>query len=282
MLILCVCSLLWISCETRTERAQKKMIDSLEIENLQNHIDYTELQEYISIIAVGLDSIAIEEHELLMNSTPGENIGFSRQRMTQNLNHVRELLGRHRDRIYKLEQKLDSQKTSAQYLRTIVISLRQQLEAKDRELAQLKADLQDNRKSLAVLQSRIEQVALDKEQMSQTINEQEEQLRLQNDKINTGYVKIASKKELKQLGILKGGFLRKKQINYSNIDLSVFDVVDTRTFCQIPVPDKFQIISSIPVDSYSVEEDSMDNNVIIIKNVEKFWSISKFLIIQTD
>lgn len=282
MLILCVCSLLWISCETRTERAQKKMIDSLEIENLQNHIDYTELQEYISIIAVGLDSIAIEEHELLMNSTPGENIGFSRQRMTQNLNHVRELLGRHRDRIYKLEQKLDSQKTSAQYLRTIVISLRQQLEAKDRELAQLKVDLQDNRKSLAVLQSRIEQVALDKEQMSQTINEQEEQLRLQNDKINTGYVKIASKKELKQLGILKGGFLRKKQINYSNIDLSVFDVVDTRTFCQIPVPDKFQIISSIPVDSYSVEEDSMDNNVIIIKNVEKFWSISKFLIIQTD
>ena len=201
-------TLLFLSCgESGKEKLQRKLIDSLEIVNAQGRMNYEDLQSYLSVIAEGLDSISIEEHELLTNNTSGENKRFNRQRMKQNLNHVREILARHRSRIEELEKKLESGTGDARNLRIIITSLRQQLEAKDRELAKLKSDLEDNRKSIAMLTNQVQQISEEKEIQAQTIQNQQETIEQQTEKLNRGYIKIASKKELKESGLLTGGFL---------------------------------------------------------------------------
>lgn len=280
--LLCLAIVICGSCgESGKEKIQRKLIDSLEMANVRNRMDYEDLQEYLSVIAEGLDSISIEEHELLVNTTPGENIGFNRQRMKQNLNHVREVLTRHRNRITELEKKLESGNGDVQNLRTIITALRQQLDVKERELAKLKSDLEDNRKSVAMLTSQVQQISEEKEAQAETIQEQQETIERQTEKLNSGYIRIASKKELKESGLLTGGFLKKSKIDYSKIDFSKFKLIDIRTFKSIKIPKKSKILSSIPSGSYSIESSSSED-VIQILDPDKFWSISNFLIIQTN
>jgi hypothetical protein len=267
--------------ESGKEKIQRKLIDSLEMTNARNRMDYEDLQEYLSIIAEGLDSISIEEHELLVNTTPGENMGLNRQRMKQNLNHVREILARHRNRITELEKKLESGNGDVKNLRTIITALRQQLDAKERELAKLKSDLEDNRKSVAMLTSQVQQISEEKDAQAETIQEQQETIEQQTEKLNSGYIRIASKKELKESGLLIGGFLKKTKVDYSKIDLSKFQLVDTRTLKRINIPRKAKILSPVPGGSYSIENGS-NEDVIQILDSEKFWSVSNFLIIQTN
>lgn len=275
-------TLFFFSCgESGKEKSQRKIIDSLELVNSRGRMDYADLQEYLSVIAEGLDSISIEEHELLTNNTTGENRGLNRQRMKQNLKHVRDILARHRDRIAELEKRLENSEGDAKNLRIILTSLRLQLEAKDRELAQLKADLEDNRKSVEMLTTKVQQISEENEAQAQTIIDQQETINRQTETINKGYVKIASKKELKDSGLLTGGFLKKKKLDYSKMDLSTFQAVDIRTFKSVNLPKKSKIISSVPSGSYSIEN-TPNGDVLQITDPNKFWSVSNFLIIQTN
>ena len=239
--------------ESTTERAQRYMIDSLENANAQVRMDYKDLQQYLSVIAGGLDSISIEEHELLVYSVGGEKRGLNRQRMKNQLNHVRDLLSRHRTRIATLEQKLDVDNQDAQNLRIIISALRRQIDEKEREIERLRVDLENNRRSVSELTEQMQQMQeVHKEQM-QTISEQNETIQEQADKLNEGYIKIASKKELKSAGLSTGGFLKKSKVDYSKIDLKLFQCVDIRITERIDLPGKVKILSPMPKESYEIK-----------------------------
>lgn len=266
--------------ESIKEKSQRKLIDSLEMANMQSRMEYENLQGYLSVIAEGLDSISIEEHELLMCITPGEKNGLNKQRMKQNLTHVREILARHRSRILELEKRLESETGTARSLRTIITSLRQQLEAKDMELAKLRFDLENNRKSITMLTNQVQQISEAKDEQAQIIRAQQETIEQQSERLHRGYIRIASRKELKESGLLSKGFLKRSKIDYSKIDLSRFQTVDIGTIKSIAIPRKAKILSPVPEGSYSVERGFSDDTIQIL-NSEVFWSISNFLIIQT-
>ena len=283
-IIISLCmGLAFISCgESARERQQRERMDSLEDASVQGRLEYEKLQEYLTIIAEGLDSISIEEHELLGNNTPGENQTINRERMKQDLAHVRALLSRHRTRISELEEQLQASTGDAKKLKTIIVALREQLDAKDRELAQLKQDLEDNRKSLDALRGRVQQMSDEQEAQRQMIQEQQEVIDQQAEQMNNGYVKIATKRELKNSGLLTGGLFKKKKVDYSQIDLSQFQKVNIQTVSSISVPSKVKILTPVPEGSYEIVKDGAGGNELHILNPQAFWSVSNFLIIQVD
>jgi len=268
--------------ESATERAQRHMIDSLENVNAQARMDYKDLQQYLSIIAGGLDSISIEEHELQAYSAGAERRGLNRQMMKHQLNHVRDLLSRHRERIAILEQKLDVGNKDAQNLRIIIFALRRQVDEKEREIEKLRIDLENNRKSMSELTGQMQQMQEVQEEQMQTISEQNETIQHQADKLNKGYIKIASKKELKSVGLLTGGFLKKSKVDYSRIDLNLFQCVDIRITERIDLPEKVKILSPMPKGSYEIKPGENGGNVLHILDMKAFWSVSRFLIIQIN
>ena len=268
--------------ESAKERQQRERMDSIEDASVQKRLEYEQLQEYLGIIAEGLDSIAIEEHELLGGNTPGEKEGFNRERMKQDLAHVRALLSRHRTRISELEQQLSESTGDAKKLRTIIVALREQLDAKDRELAQLKQDLEDNRKSLDALRGRVQRMSDEQAAQQQTIQEQQEVIEAQAEQMNNGYVKIATKRELKNAGLLSGGLFKKKKVDYSQIDLTQFQKVNIQTVSSISVPSKIKILTPVPDGSYELVKDGAGGYELHILNPSAFWSVSNFLIIQVD
>lgn len=274
---------LFTSCgESSKERVQREMIDSLKNVSYQNKMNYEDLQRYLYVIAEGLDSISIEEKELFLKNGDIEGKGLNRKRIQQNLAHVRDILSRHRERIAELEQKLENGDETHRQLRTIITALRQQLDAKDKELAQLKADLESNKKSITALTAQIKNLGEEKEDQAQTIQEQQELIKEQNDKLNNVYIKIGNKKELKKLGLLSSGLFKKTKVKYENIDLSLFKQVD-RSFNNISLPKKVKILTPVPSDSYEMVDDTKTGGkMLVVTDSIKFWSLSKFLIIQTD
>ncbi len=287
LLIIMLLSISFSCNESAKEKQQRETIDSLRYENMQGQMDYEDLQQYLTIIADGLDSISIEEGEIFIN-TPGESLANNKQRMKQQLEHVRELLSRHRDRIDELERLLATQQGDAKKLHTIVVSLRQQLDQKDQELAQLKSDLDNSRKNITALRNTVTQMQNVQETQEQTIQDQQATIQEQQATIDTqaeqmyrAYIKIGTKNELKNEGLLSGGFLKKTKVDYSKIDLSTFQSIDTRTTNTISLPKKYKIMTTVPKNSYKVEKTG-NGNTLYILNPQLFWSVSNFLIIQID
>lgn len=282
-----VCGLFFVlgftaSCgESNKEKSQREMIDSLENANFQLRMNHEDLQRYLTIIADGLDSIAIEEKELLVNNTI-EGKSLNRQRMKQNLNHVRGILARHRARIDTLEAQMRDGNANVMKLRTIISALRQQLDSKDRELAQLKIVLEGNKKDITSLKEQIAQMSDDQLEQEKLIQEQEKTIAEQKRGMNLCYVKIGTKKELKDLGLLSSRFLKKAKVDYSQIDKTLFQELDLNVTQSIALPKKYKIMTSVPQDSYEISSDGAGGHILTISDPNKFWSVSKFLIIQID
>lgn len=264
--------------ESSQERSQREQIDSLEhvynLERMRNE----DLHDYLAIIADGLDSISIEEKEIFVKDGNTERRGFNRQRMKQQLAHVREILARHRARIDELEQKLATGTGEEKKLHSIIVALKQQIEQKDAELLQLRADLDNSKKDISELKTQVAQMTTIQEEQQSVISEQNEKIQHQESKLYNGYIKIASNKQLKAEGLLEGGKLFKRsKVDYSKIDLSSFDVIDIRNTTTIPVPKKAKILTPVPNGSYTIS-----NGTLTITDSAQFWSVSNFLIIQTD
>ena len=241
-------------------------------------MDYADLQDYLNMMAAGLDSIAYEESELLQaNNTPGEQQSVNRQRMKQNLEHAREVLARHRDRIVQLERKLEQSNADTRSLRTIVQALRQQIEEKDRELEQMRTDLEAGRKSIAELKGRVQRMSQVQEEQTSTIARQQATISEQQEQLAMGFIKIATKHELKEAGLLKGGFLKKNKVDYSSFNQNLFRRVNIKEETVFQVTKKAKILTPVPESSYYI-----DGSLLHITNIESFWSLSTYVIIQTD
>lgn len=269
--------------ESVKERLQREAIDSLENVNWQQKLAYEDLQRYLSVIAEGLDSISIEEGEIFLMNGDIELGKMNRQRIKQNLDHVRDLLSRHRERINQLEKQLQENGVDTKSLKSIISALRQQIETKDKELAQLRKDLDDKNKSINILSRQVQQLEKETTAQSETIQQQQEAINAQQNQLNSVYIKIASKQELKQLGLLAGGgFLKKSKLDYSKMDLSIFTKINITETKDISLPKKYKILTECPKDSYEIVANGDNSNTLRIINPTKFWSISNFLIIQTD
>lgn len=90
---------------------------------------------------------------------------------------------------------------------------------------------------------------------------------------------IASKKELEKRGIIKKGRL----IAQNALDRSKFAKVDIRKLREISFSArKPKLLTTMPESSYELTTDGNQNYTMKITNPTAFWSISNYLVIQTN
>lgn len=272
-----------ISCGGNQETKLQKQIDSLQNLYDKQTADYNGLNEYLSVIADGLDSIAAQEGQIFnANNTPGESPALNRERIKKNLSAFQQTLAVQRQRIEDIEKKLNASTGGAAKLRTIIASLKQQLEAKDSEMAQLREELNNKNVSIAQLKTHAAALQQTNAMNEMLIAEQAEVMKAQDEMVNEGYVLTASKAELKKKGILTGGVLQKKSIDYNSLNKSHFKRIDIREFSELTINSKApKILTPVPKDSYQLVKQG-STTVLKVTNPGRFWSISTYLVIQTD
>ena len=257
--------------------------DSLMQENEVRTQQLAELNSVLATIATGLDSIAIQENILFTNKGR-DGVMLNRQQIAANLKSMADILARQRTKIKILQDSLANKNSSEgmERLQKVIEFLNLQLAEKDQVIKSLRANLNNSKKDIMQLHTTLNDM---KTRVSSAENKAQiltTALSQQDEVINECYVKIGTKKQLSAAGLLKGGFLQKKKVNYEGMDKSKFNAVDIRKFREITLKSKNpKILTPQPSNRSFHFEDSGDGNcTLVITNPTLFWSVSNFLIIQ--
>lgn len=275
---------IFFSCNVNNskETIMQAQIDSLEAANAEQAKQMKDISDFMNIVSEGLDSIAAQEEQLTGNGKGMEGRKMTKEELRANLNAFAALLERQRNRIAQLEDSLQNKGESFGNLRNIITYLNQQLEEKNQTIAALQASLNNKNVDIQRLDKQVKKLTASNEKLTEEVNKQGEALVTQSEVINECYVKIGTKKELQQAGVLSGGgLLSKKKLDVSNFQRAGFMKVDIRSYVEVDIPSKkIQILTSMPSSSYTITSNG-NSSRLTITNPTLFWSVSNYLVIQT-
>ena len=243
------------------------------------------MDSYMETIALTLDSIKMQEGILTLRVDPETGRKYSSREIRENLEKLQEIIHRQRERITELELQVLDSPDSTRHYREVITYLREQISEKESQISQLQqmlrerdARLREMGRKVDHLTSETERLTAENSLQAETIGMQHEIMTVQDNAANTGYVLIASRKDLRNKNILAHG-----KINYSNLDTSDFSEVDMREFREITIMSgKAKILSAMPATSYSLSKTDKQTSQLVISDPGTFWSVSSYLIIQTD
>ncbi len=277
ILLASVVALLW-SCnnvkESRDYRELKAENDSLiSLSNGQSNELFNYLDEF-NEIQENLNEIKRRENIIDLNKQ-GFNEGSKQQRITEDIQIIYDLLKENREKLASLNQKYKNGLSQNTKLQKLMNSLEEQIKLKDAEILSLSQELQNLNIKIEGLSS----------ELKNTRSKNQEQAKLIKG-LNTAYYVIGTRKELKENKIItrKGGFLgigRNSKLD-ENFNLSYFTKVSKKDAVNIPIfAKKAKLVTTHPKESYELERKDNKIDKLIIKDPKAFWSISKFLVIET-
>lgn len=262
--------------------------DSQIQENQANKEELAELNSIISTVSAGLDSISIQEGILYSGKTR-DGVALNRNQIIANINSMAEILKRQREKIQSLQDSLavrsanpNKSSQSIEKLQNVIAFLNKQLAEKDNEIQSLRRDVNSKNRDITQLRSSLSDMRTRAEKAENRTQVVTEALAKQDEMINECYIKIGTKKQLVASGLLKGGFLQKKKVNYEGVDKSKFNPVDIRKFREITLKSSNpKILTPQPSNrSFHFEENGDGTCTLVISNPTLFWSVSNYLIIQ--
>lgn len=255
----------------------QQQLDSLTQVNSIYGEDMMNMTRFIDELAISIDSIAVSE-DILLLTEDGYGRKSSRYQMMKNLSDFEALLSRQKDRINELDSLLSVKVDSSNKMRVLLNHYKNQLNDKELYIAGLKQELNKKNRKIKTLEKTIDTMSFEIDKLNEETVVLENILQVQTEYINKGYFWIATKKELKNYGILKGV----SKVDLTNLPLNEFNEVDIRDFTEINISSPtVRILSAVPINSFTLQMNSDGTCTLKITDPSLFWSLSSYLVIQT-
>lgn len=230
-----------------------------------------------------LDSVTARQHLITLNTTQeGDLKPNQRSRINSGIAAINVLMEENRKKLAELKRKLKNSSYKNAELVKAIATINNQLIQKDLELTALNEKLYNLNAQVNDLQTALSIITEESSVKSKTIAEETMAL-------HTAYYVVGEAKELKEAKLIdrRGGLLGigKTSKLSANIDNSKFTRIDYTQTTSIDINSNMKIITAHPSDSYLLDADSKNKKTIkslTITNPEKFWSASKYLVIQKD
>jgi DNA repair exonuclease SbcCD ATPase subunit len=244
------------------------------------------MNEFISSfneVERNLDCVAVRQQIIILSADKGkgEIRGNQKEKINSQIKAINELMDSNRKTIAELRKKLKRSSSKNKKLEETIATLSDQLAQKDMELAALNDKLNSLNAQVAQLQTSLDTLNSINRNQSQTIA-------ANTAALHTAYYLIGKSKDLVEAKVIdkKGGLLgigKTPKLN-ENFNRDKFTQIDYTLVSTIPVnSEKVKIITNHPTDSYHLDMDASDKDLVkalVITNPEKFWSVSKYLVIQ--
>lgn len=257
--------------------------DSLKsVSEVQNR-RIAEIGHMMNTLNSALDSIATEESLLFFSGS--DEMPICRDDVLKNLERYEAVLRHQQMRIQQLEDSLVSDSSNTDFS-NMIAHMKEQLEQKDAQITSLREELSKKNVDIERLRNQVvsqqSTIAHQKEEITRLDRRAEaygKALETSDKMINTCYVLIGSKKDLERKGVVK----KKKLLGDGALDKSKFAKVDIRKFTEITFEAKRpRILTDIPPSSYTLTTSGNNSYTLRIKDPTAFWSISNYLVIQTN
>jgi predicted nucleic acid-binding Zn-ribbon protein len=228
-----------------------------------------------------LDSIARKQNSISLRVQREGELGTNaKNRINSEIAVINDLMQQNRKKIGELNQKLKGSSTTIIQFQKLMNTLDKQIINKDKELQELN-------KKLLSLNAQVKQLKTSVDTLTITTASQSETINSQITSLHTAYYLIGNSKDLKTMKVLNntGGLLgigKTSKLN-SNFDNNNFIRIDYTTVTSFPLNSKnVKIITTHPNDSYILQKENNIYTALFIAQPEKFWSVSKYLVIITD
>ncbi len=251
------------------EAAVQDAPDSVEVTDQLEKRDVDNMVNIINTISEVVDSIQLQENMIFSIEE-----GTPKGQVVEKLRVFKELLAKKQTIINKLSVQNGENKKALANLQKMVDFMKVELEAKNKKITQLEKLVEKKDVSISSLRYNLDVAQKESDYLKNQNYEQDQEL-------NAVYYIIGTKSELKEKGMMKGGFLSKKRTDYTSLNKKDFNKKDKRWFKELTIDSKKpKLITEKPKGSYTLTSNGDGTSTLKIVDEKAFWNASAFLIIQ--
>ena len=282
ILLLSVCVAMLSSCGNMGKNdAMKSQNDSLSQVLAQRDAELNGIMEAFNEIQDGFRMI--NEAESRVDLETGAVEGRSNvQKIKDDIVFIMEKLDANRKRIAELEEQLKNSRYASSQLKTTIANLNKVLLAKTQQIETLQAELASKNIRIAELDDAIVGLTQHVNDLVAENKAKSATVATQDKALNAAWFVFGTSSELKEQKIVSKKFLQKKKVLESDdFNKEYFTQIDIRTDKQIMLySPEAELLTSHPVGSYEFQKNEKGQLALLITNPNKFWSVSRYLVIE--
>lgn len=220
----------------------------------------------------------INEAEGRVTVANGQPEGAStRGIIKENMEYIQQAMQQNREMIAQLQERLKKSNVNAKSLERTIQGLQEQLEAQGVRIQELEAQLAEKDILIAEQGEQIDNLSENVNSLTQENRQKSETMAAQDKDLHTAWFVFGTKAELKEQKILKDGDVLKT----GDFNKNYFTQCDIRVMKEIKLYSKSaQLLTTHPAGSYTLQKDEKGEYVLHITEANKFWSVSRFLVIR--
>lgn len=219
-----------------------------------------------------LDEIKKKE-KIISKDTASGDVANRKDQITSDIQAIYDLMVKNKQRLASAKKNLKDSDLKIASMQETVDKLTADIAAKELEITELRDQLQ----------------AMNLELSNLTMNYQESQdeSSAKTVKLNTAYYAFGTSKELIKMGVLtkEGGFIGmgKTEKLAKDLNTNYFTKIDITQTMEVQLgAKKAKLITTHPADSYKFEGADGKAEKLVITDSDKFWSVSKYLVIVVE
>jgi len=256
--------------------------DSLAIEKQALDSNYNQTLALLNDIETGFAVISQNESQMKVNLKGVEGSKTNkREQIAAQMIAIKKGIELNKAKIAELRTLANKKGKANTRLTETIKRLQTQMDEKTVQIQTLQAELDQKNIKITELTTTVDVQSKNITEQQSVMEQQQSTIKVQDTDINTVWYCIASSKKLKEAKIVSsGGLFQAKKLG-NQFDNSAFTQVDLRNISSIPTNSKnIKIISTHPQNSFKLVTGADKKITIEILNPSKFWSVSKYLVVQ--
>ena len=277
ILIFVACALALGACNMTGEQQETVQTELDSLQKIINEKDM-ELDDILGVFNEVQEGIRrINEAEGRVTIAEGNpESASSKEVIHENMEFIKDAMQQNRDLIAQLQQKLKNSSIKNTKMQQTIENLQAQINAQAARIQELEASLAEKD---ALIESQGEAIAglsNDVASLTEDNKAKAEKVQQQDKELNSAWFVFGTKSELKEQKILdKGDVLKSGDFNRN-----YFTKIDIRYDKEIKFYSKSaQLLSNHPSGTYQLTKDKQGQYELHITDPQKFWSVSKYLVV---
>lgn len=274
------------SCVENSEKYKSAVAqrDSLAMEKQALDSNYNQTLVLLNDIETGFTEINQNEKQLKVDlkGVEGGATASKRQVIAAQMTAIKEGIEQNKAKIAELRRLSAKTGKANSKLAGTIKRLQTEMDEKGVQIQSLQAELDQKNIKITELTTTVDDQSKNIAEQQSAMEQQKSTIKVQDTNMNMVWYCIASPKKLKEEKIISsGGLFRGKKVLDNEFDNSAFTQVDMRNISSIPTNSKkVKILSLHPKNSYNLVTGSDKLITIEIINPSKFWSVSKYLVVE--
>ncbi|MDE6192112.1 MAG: hypothetical protein K2G47_10930 [Muribaculum sp.] len=270
------------ACNVSQEKEQQSLMEVSKQELATALAERDSLLALVKEISEGMEQIKeLEKIMTIAASNPQETAG-QRRKIIADIASIRKKIQERRQQLTDLEARLQNSTINNKELSETINALRIQIDSQFEEIELLRRQLSTANEHIGSLNYTVDSLNTTVTTVTGERDAAQETSILLENELNICHYIAGSKDDLKSHGIIESGFLRKTKLLKGNFDKSVFVTADKRDLDRLPLNSrKPRLLTNHPEGSYELLEENGKKTLHIL-DPDLFWSLTNYLVIQTD